>query len=202
MASVSQSPHTPCWNSWKGMLHTPPAGVPPTAPAARPDMPRLIWMARRSTPAISRVYRSRFTSFRLAKRPPSQLSRNPASRDSVVGSSARKGTPITSRRTSSAPPPPPNQIRAAPAGRTSRAQTSRFSVYRAASLLSSTVKAGTGMDSSRSASLPLNTTPWAAKAVNIRPRMTAMPGSITSSRSSAPAWASCEPRAKLYMQEI
>ena len=73
------------------------------------------WLFSRFYQQVLTGLRSHGRSFRLAKRPPSQLSRNPASRDSVVGSSARKGTPITSRRTSSAPPPPPNQIRAAPA---------------------------------------------------------------------------------------
>ncbi len=73
----------------------------------------------------------------------------------------------------------------------------RFSTYSAASLLSSTVTAGTGMDSSRSPSLPPNTTPWAAKAVSIVPPTTAMPGISASSSSSAPACASWAPRPKL-----
>ena len=72
-----------------------------------------------------------------------------------------------------------------------------FSAYRAVSLLSRTVKAGTGMDSRKSASRPENTTPCAAKAVNITPAATAIPAIISRSRSSAPDCAKGFARAKL-----
>ena len=135
--------------------------------------------------------------FRLANRPLSQLSRKPAARLRTVGSRARNGVPMTSRRMNSAPPPPPYHSHAAPVGRTRKKQNTRFSTYSAVSFASSTAKALTGMDSSRSASRPPKTTPWAAKTVNTSPAITAMAGIISRRSSRTPAAASCPPREKL-----
>ena len=114
-----------------------------------------------------------------------------------MGSIAKKNVPMSSRRTNSAPPPPPNHSHAAPAGSTRKAQNTRFSTYSAVNFASITEKALTGMDSIRSASRPPKTTPWAAKAVNISPAMTAMALIISRSSSRQPAAASCPPRGKL-----
>ena len=156
MTNVSQSPHTPFWNSRNGIPQ--PVNAPgistPIVPAAM-----FIWKTRKNTPAISRAYSSRLTAFLLANRPPSQLSRNPAARLSTVGSIARKRAPVSSRMMNSTPPAPPNHSHAAPAGSIRKAQKARFSTYSAVSLASITAKALTGMDSSKSPSRPPKTTP-------------------------------------------
>ena len=113
----------------------------------------------------------------------------------------RNGIPVTSRTTKSTPPSPPNQSQAAPAGSTRKVQNTRFSAYNAINFASRTVKALTGMDSSRSASRPPKMTPCAAKAVKTSPAITAIAGIITSRSSRQPASASCPPRAKLYIPE-
>ena len=60
----------------------------------------------------------------------------------------------------------------------------------------------TGMDSIRSLSLPPNTTPWAAKTVNISPKDTAITGMMRMIRLIMPMGASWLPKVKLYTPEM